>query len=44
VTFAVDLTTRNVVWSYPLGGEMAVSANGVLYIANMLAVVAFNLH
>lgn len=43
-TFAVDLTNRKVVWSYPLDGEMAVSAKGVLYLANMLAVVAFNLH
>ncbi len=33
VTFAVDLATRKAVWSYPAGGPLAISANGILYIA-----------
>ncbi len=33
-TQAIDLATRKVVWSYPLGGSLAVSARGVLYILN----------
>lgn len=31
-TVAVDLMTHKVVWSYPHGGGLALSANGVLYI------------
>ncbi|MFC5481235.1 PQQ-binding-like beta-propeller repeat protein [Massilia suwonensis] len=31
-TVALDLATRQVVWSYPLGGELAISDRGVLYI------------
>lgn len=32
-TVAVDLTTHKVVWSYPLGGDMAISSKGILYLA-----------
>ncbi|HEY0586212.1 MAG TPA: PQQ-binding-like beta-propeller repeat protein [Pseudoduganella sp.] len=32
-TVAVELSTHKVVWSYPYGGEMAISSKGVLYIA-----------
>jgi outer membrane protein assembly factor BamB len=31
-TYAIDRTTHVPAWSYPLGGALAVSANGVLYI------------
>lgn len=31
-TVALDLASHQVVWSYPLGGELAVSDRGVLYI------------
>lgn len=33
ITLAVDLQQRRVVWSYPASGRLAVSAQGVLYIA-----------
>lgn len=33
-TKAIDLATHQVVWSYPLGGELAISDRGVLYIFN----------
>jgi len=31
-TLAIDLATRKIVWNYPLGGDLSISANGVLYI------------
>ena len=31
-TVALDLATHQVVWSYPLGGDLAISDRGVLYI------------
>lgn len=31
-TVAIDLTTHKVVWSFPRGGTLAISNNGVLYI------------
>jgi outer membrane protein assembly factor BamB len=31
-TVAVDLATHKVVWSYPRGGNLSISDNGVLYI------------
>ena len=43
-TVAVDLATRQVVWVYPLGGHLALSEQGVLYIASANGrVVAINL-
>lgn len=33
-TVVVDLATRQVVWTYPLGGQPAISERGVLYIAS----------
>jgi len=33
-TLALDLATHQVVWNYPLGGELAISERGVLYIAS----------
>ncbi len=32
-TYAVDLTTRQQVWSYPAGGQLTLSAQGILFIA-----------
>ena len=32
-TYAVDLATRAPVWSYPAGGHLALSAQGILFIA-----------
>jgi outer membrane protein assembly factor BamB len=45
-TYAVDLTTHELVWQYPVAGSLAVSANGVLYIAPYGGgrLVAINLH
>lgn len=44
VTFAIDLATHKVVWSYPRGGTLAVSSNGVLYILSANGnLVAINL-
>lgn len=42
-TYAVDLATRDIVWSYPMSGRLALSRSGVLYIQNALLVCAFNL-
>lgn len=43
-TQAIDLATRKVVWTYPLGGSMAISARGVLYILTSSgALAAINL-
>jgi outer membrane protein assembly factor BamB len=43
-THVVDLTTRKGVWHYPAYGAMAVSPNGVLYIATGDKLHAINLH
>ena len=42
-TYAIDLTTRQSVWSYPLAGPLAVSANGVLYISGTETLVGIDL-
>jgi len=31
-TIAIDLTTKKVVWSHPLGGSISISKNAILYI------------
>jgi len=31
-TYAIDLTTHHVVWSYPVAGSLALSPNGILYV------------
>ena len=43
-TYAIDLGTQQEVWSYPAAGDLALSANGVLYINNILTggLVAIN--
>ncbi len=43
-TLAIDLGTQQVVWSYPLGGNLAISARGVLTIlSDVGALAAVNL-
>jgi outer membrane protein assembly factor BamB len=44
-TVAIDLGTHKAVWSYPLGGDLSISSNGVLYIlgTNGGALAAVNL-
>ena len=43
-TQVIDLGTRKVVWTYPLGGSMAISARGVLYVlTDSGALAAINL-
>jgi hypothetical protein len=42
-TYAIDLSTHKVVWSYPAAGRLALSRSGILYIQNSDAVVAVNL-
>lgn len=34
VTYAIDLASHLTVWSYPMGGDMAISAQGILYITH----------
>lgn len=41
-TYAIDLATRKVVWSYPMAGRLALTRSGILYIQNQEVVVAFN--
>lgn len=41
-TTAIDLQTRQALWSYPLAGQLALSPNGLLYIATGDRVVAIN--
>lgn len=41
-TYAVDLRSHKVVWSYPMAGRLALTRSGILYIQNQEAVVAFN--
>ena len=42
-TYAIDLKSRKVVWSYPAPGTLAISQNGILYIQSSDALVAVNL-
>jgi hypothetical protein len=41
-TYAVDLTTHKVVWSYPVSGNLALSADGVLYLEGTNTLTAIN--
>jgi outer membrane protein assembly factor BamB len=34
-TYAVDLTSRRQMWSYPAGGQLALSNQGILFIAQV---------
>lgn len=42
-TYAIDLKSHKVVWSYPAPGYLAISQNGILYIQSPTALVAVNL-
>jgi outer membrane protein assembly factor BamB len=42
-TYAIDLKSHKVIWSYPAPGYLAISQNGVLYIQSPDALVAVNL-
>lgn len=42
-TLAIDLATQKVVWTYPLGGTLAISNRGVLYIVAQQKIAAVNL-
>lgn len=41
-TYGIDRATHQLVWSYPLGGRLALSRNGVLYIQGVGPIVAIN--
>lgn len=42
-TYAIDRVSHATVWTYPLGGSLALSANGVLYIKAASVIQAINL-
>jgi len=42
-TYAIDRTSHTVAWRYPASGTLALSANGILYIQSVSAIVAINL-
>jgi len=42
-TLAIDLATQKIVWTYPLGGTLAISNRGVLYIVAQQKIAAVNL-
>lgn len=42
-TYAIDLKTHKVVWSYPAPGYLAISQNGLLYIQSPDSLVTVNL-
>lgn len=39
-TVALDLATQKVVWTYPMGGSLAISARGVLYVLSQSGALA----
>ncbi|QJE01821.1 PQQ-binding-like beta-propeller repeat protein [Massilia forsythiae] len=41
-TFAIDRATHLPVWTYPAGGNLALSSNGVLYIGGQSSITAIN--
>ena len=43
LTYAVDVQTQTVLWSYPLGGGLSISPAGILYIQGADHVAAVNL-
>lgn len=42
-TYAIDRSSHASVWTYPLGGKLALSANGILYINTQTSILAVNL-
>ena len=44
VVYGIDVTTHDLVWSYPLPGRLALSPNGILYLeASGMKLTAINL-
>ncbi|MFI4968283.1 MAG: PQQ-binding-like beta-propeller repeat protein, partial [Gammaproteobacteria bacterium] len=43
VTYAIDVKTHTVVWSFPLGGGLSMSPSGILYIQGATHLAAINL-
>lgn len=41
-TYAIDRNSHAPVWTYPSGGKLSISANGVLYINSQTSIVAVN--
>ncbi|WP_373988929.1 PQQ-binding-like beta-propeller repeat protein [Duganella sp. BuS-21] len=41
-TYAIDRSSHASVWTYPAGGKLSLSANGVLYINTQSSIVAIN--
>jgi hypothetical protein len=41
--YAINLDTHKAVWSYPIVGRLALSAQGVLYVAGTTTLTAINL-
>jgi len=39
-TQAIDLASQRIVWTYPMGGSLAISARGVLYVLNATGTLA----
>lgn len=42
-TYAIDRSTHENVWMHPAGGELSISANGILYIQGVSRLTAINL-
>jgi len=47
-TYVIDRSTHNVIWSYPIAGNLALSPNGILYIqekgmGSMTTITAINI-
>ena len=42
VTYAMDISTRRVAWSFPQSGQLALSPNGILYISGIDSITAIN--
>jgi hypothetical protein len=42
-TYAIDIPTHRVVWSYPVTGRLALSQNGILYLQGQSLLIAINL-
>jgi hypothetical protein len=41
-TYAIDRTTHVPVWTYPFGGKLSMSSNGILYINSETSILAVN--
>lgn len=41
--YAIDLASHKTIWSFPRGGQITMSRNGILYVAGASALYAFNL-